>query len=261
YKPHLSLERTIQHIDKFNRFIKENDEIYLIKNYEDINYIMTNDKIGVILSLEGAEAIFDKSALRILYEIGIRMISLTWNQRNQLADGIGESAANGGLTILGRRIVDEMIKLNIIVDVSHLSLAGFQDIVNMDIPFIASHSNAKEICNHRRNLDKQQILSIKNRKGLIGINFAPHFLNSNKMANISDVIRHINYIRGLIGIDYIVLGTDFDGINKTPVGLENISKLNNLKSQLLNNNYTFLEVNKIYYKNWLRFLKKYWQKY
>lgn len=259
YKPYFSLQRTIQLIDRFHNLIEKHNEIRLIENLNDVNRIMQTDKIGALLAIEGADGIFDNSALRTFYRLGVRMISLTWNQRNHLADGVGEIEANGGVTQFGKKIIEEMENLKIIVDVSHLAPAGFWDIVRLcKKPFIASHSNAMSICKHKRNLDNKQIKAIVDSNGLIGINFASNFLKNNKKIEISDVIKHIDYIKEITSIDNIVLGTDYDGIEKTPIGLEDISKLKNLENGLLKYDYKKTDIEKIFYKNWLNFFSKIW---
>lgn len=151
-----------------------------------------------------------------------------------------------------------MERLKIIIDVSHISPAGFWDIVsNTGSPFVASHSNAYGICKHRRNLDDDQIRIIGERKGVIGINFAPEFINTKK-AEISDLIKHIDYIRDIAGLNTVVLGTDYDGIKNTPPCLEDISKIKNLAEELYIKNYSKKDVEKIFYENWLAFFKSIW---
>lgn len=259
YKPFLALQRTIQLIDRFHNLIESSEELELVEGPKDIERILESNKIGVLLALEGGEGIFDESALRIFYRLGVRMISLTWNQRNQFADGIAELETNGGLTLLGKKIIREMEDRGIILDVSHIAPAGFWDIVKIARkPFLASHSNVMSICSHRRNLDDEQIKAIARNGGLIGINFEPEFLANNKKADISDVIRHIDYIRKLVGIESVVLGTDYDGIETTPIGLEDLGKLDNLKKELLKKSYSMEEIEKISLKNWLDFFQKIW---
>ncbi|MGB4373636.1 MAG: dipeptidase, partial [Halanaerobiales bacterium] len=250
---------TLELIDRFHNLIESSQELQLIKDLEDIESLLENDKIGALLAIEGGEGIFSESALRILYRLDVRMIALTWNQRNQLADGIGELETNGGLTTLGKKILSAMEELGIILDVSHLAPAGFWDIVKIaKKPFLASHSNVLNVCNNKRNLDDEQLKAIAENKGLIGLNFAPAFLVKDKKADISDVIRHIDYIRDLVGIENIVLGTDYDGIDNTPKGLEDLGKLDNLKEELLRRNYSLQEIEQIFILNWLNFFRRIW---
>lgn len=259
YKPFFALQRTIQLIDRFYSLIDASEELELIKDLKDLERVLESNKIGALLAIEGGEGIFDESALRIFYRLGVRMISLTWNQRNQFADGIGELETNGGLTILGKNILREMEELGMILDVSHIAPAGFWDIVKIaKKPFLASHSNAMSICNNKRNLNDEQIKAIALNNGLIGINFAPEFLANNRNTDISDVIKHIDYIRELVGIESIVLGTDYDGIDNTPAGLEDLGQLHNLKEELFRKNYSIDEIEKIFFRNWLNFFQRIW---
>ncbi len=257
HKPYFALERTIQLIDRFYRLLDETDDLVLVEDYSDIENIVAEKKIAGMLALEGAEGVFDLSALHTFYHLGVRMISLTWNQRNRFADGVGELEANGGLTAAGRELIKEMDRLGLAVDLSHIAPAGFNDVIDISsYPVAASHSNARAVCDHPRNLSDDQLFAIAEKNGLIGLNFCPEFLNKSGKAEIKDVIKHINYIRDLIGIDYIGLGTDYDGITKTPKKLEDISKLPLLKEALLSEGYQEKEIGKIFYYNWLNFFKE-----
>lgn len=258
-KPYLALEKTLGYIDTYYSLIDENEELNKVLQYEDIIYSLENDKIASILALEGAGAVYNVSTLRILYRLGVRIISLTWNQRNQLADGIEEEITSTGLTTLGRLIIEEMDRLGIIIDVSHLSTKSFWDVMQTtNKPVIATHSNAKSICTHPRNLNNKQIKAIADSGGLIGINFAPLFLTKNKKTEIKDVIKHIDYIKGLVGVEHITLGTDYDGISTAPEGLEDVSKLPLLEDALYKYGYTEEQIKKIFYENYLNFFRNYW---
>src|SRR5690606_30161839 len=115
--------------------------------------------------------------LRIFYRLGVRAVGLTWNYRNELADGQAEAESGGGLTRAGRAVVREMERLGMLIDVSHLSDASFEQVLEVaEGPVFASHSNARRICRHPRNLTDEQIRAIAARGGVIGINFAPQFL-------------------------------------------------------------------------------------
>ena len=243
-------------MDIFFRLINSCKELSHIKNYTDIINALSNNKIGVLLAVEGGDCILNVNMLRIFYNLGIRLFTITWNYSNHLADGIC-SDTNMGLTKKGIDFVREMNKLGMIIDVSHISKQSFQDIINISKdPVVASHSNANKICNHPRNLSDKQIINIAKSKGIIGINFNPPFLNSENKAKINDIIKHINYIKELTNIKTIGLGTDFAGINKTPINLKNIAALPKLISSLKKNNFTNKEIQHICNKNWLRLFKK-----
>lgn len=211
-----------------------------------------------IVSIEGGEALEGNIArLREFYEkTGLRMIALTWNFENE----IGHPAKLGpepGLKPFGIELLHEMDKLGIYADVSHLNKSGFWDVVeNMVLPPIASHSNARSLCDVPRNLYDDQIKAIINKQGYIGINFYTNFLTKTGKSDIDDVVRHIDYIADLGGIDVLGFGSDFDGIELWPDGLENSSCFPNLIDALLKRGYTDEQVRKMAGMNLWKLLKK-----
>jgi len=251
-----ALKKTIKIIDKFNYLLKNTEEVELAKDYKEIEDVISSNKIAAILAIEGADGISNLSTLRVFYELGVRMITLTWNYRNYIADGLNEIEANGGVTKFGKKFIKEMDNLGMVIDLSHLTPSSFWDVIEYSSnPVVASHSNVKNICNHKRNLDDKQIKAIAQSGGLVGINFCPEFIKDNKKVKIDDIIEHINYIKNLVGIDFVGLGTDYDGITETPESLENISKLQNLIKGLKNADFSEEEIEKIINKNWLRVFK------
>ena len=143
-----------------------------------------------------------------------------------------------------------------IIDVSHTGIKTIEDILKVTKnPIIASHSGAYKIKNHYRNLNDDQIKAIANSGGLIGITFYPPFIGVGKSADIMTVIKHINYIVDLVGIDHVAIGSDFDGMELTPTGLEDVSKFPNLIKALRKQNYSEQDIKKICGENFLRVLK------
>ena len=260
YKPDRSLKRTLQLIDCFYREMEKNqDEISLVTNYNQINEANSAGKIAAILSVEGGEALEgDLGVLRILYKLGVRLLTLTWNQRNQIADGIGESRTGSGLTEFGLKVIEEMNDLRMFIDVSHLSETGFWDVIKRSkAPIVASHSNCYALCPHPRNLKDEQIKALADKGGVIGITFVPNFLTQEKRkTTVKDVVRHIDYLVKKVGIDYVGLGSDFDGTDVLPLGLESVDKIPNITEELLNRGYKEREIKKILGGNFLRVFKK-----
>lgn len=253
-----ALRRALDIIERLYREIEINkNDIMLCRNYNNIIFAMQNHKVAAVLTIEGGEALEGSiSVLRILYELGVRAITLTWNYRNQIADGVADGSTNGGLTPFGREVVAEMNRLGMMVDVSHLSEAGFWDVINTtSVPIIASHSNAKKICDHRRNLTDQQLLALKKNGGVTGINLCPEFIANNGKAEMKHVIAHIEHIVGLTGEDTLGIGSDFDGIEGTPEGLEGVQGFTDLINELLKLNYSEALINKIAGENFLRVIK------
>lgn len=200
-----------------------------------------------ILSIEGGEMLEGKiGRLYEFYEAArIRMIALTWNNENE----IGYSAKSGsteGLKPFGLELLREMDYLGVLADVSHLNEAGFWDIAERAaLPPIASHSNLKKLCGHCRNLTDEQVKAIIEKKGFIGINFYSCFLREDGAATLDDVLRHIDGIAELGGIDVLGFGSDFDGIDEWPEGLGNPSDFPALLELLLRHGYTQSDVEKI----------------
>lgn len=174
-----------------------------------------DDKINILLSLEGAAPIInDLNNLYAFYNLGVRAMGLTWNHRNFLADGIDNPY---GLTSFGIEVIKEMEKLNMIIDVSHLNVSGFEDVVaNTTKPFIASHSNSRKIFEHKRNLHDEQIAEIIKRQGFMGINFYSEFIGNDDKNLKLELLRHIEHVLMLGGENILGMGADFDGIDKTP---------------------------------------------
>ncbi len=233
------------------------EDLRLITRYEDISEACNEGKIGMLLSIEGGEALGGElGLLRNFHRLGVRAMGLTWNRRNELADGVLDARSKGGLSEFGAQVVAEMESLGMLVDVSHLSQAGFWDVDAIaNRPYIASHSNARALCDHPRNLTDSQIGAIAARGGVIGINFCPEFLSEEGNATIEDVISHIDYIARLAGVEHVGLGSDFDGINHTPKGLENVARLPLITRELLGRGYGEDAILAILGGNFLRVLE------
>ncbi len=172
-------------------------------------------KVAGIAGLEGAEAL-DASigVLRQFYRLGLRNLGLAWNHRNAACDGVAESRTNGGLTEFGVKVVEECNQLGILLDVSHLSSAGLTDVLAVSQqPIIASHSNARALCDHPRNLTDAQMAAIAAKGGVIGVTFVDSFLNraNPQDASLDDIVANIEYMLGVVGPEHVALGSDFDG--------------------------------------------------
>lgn len=229
YKFQLALEQ----IDLFyDEVLAKNPDIKQIKNWSEIDKLQ-EDEIGAVLTLEGADAIGnDLSKLNILYQLGVRSVGLTWNNANLCADGVGESRG-AGLSDFGKEVVQFNNEHLVFTDVSHLSEKGFWDVMEIaDYP-IASHSNAKAICNHRRNLNDDQALALFQKGGFISVVYCPPFVKAEGQPTIADLIKHIDHFCSLGGAEYVSLGSDFDGISSFIIDLENASMSQNLINELL----------------------------
>lgn len=256
FKPHLTLEKTFRQIETFYKIVEKYErDLQILKSIDDLD---CKEKIILLLSLEGGDSIGeDLYLLDLYYRLGVRSIGFTWNQRNQIADGVWEGETGGGLTSFGRKLVKQMNSLGMLIDLAHMSEKGFNDAIFLtDQPIIVSHANCRSICKHPRNLTDQQLKILAENNGLLGITFYPYFLTGTKTATINDVIKHIIHVADLIGVDYIGIGSDFDGIDATTEGLEDISKFGELEFALSKAGFNHKEIRKILGGNSIRVIEK-----
>lgn len=189
------------------------EHIQHVLSYQDVESVYESGKIGALMSIEeGGVLGGDLDKLKQAYQDGVRLITLTWNYPN----GLGEphcGEQHKKLTPKGIEFVEAMQDLGIIVDCSHLNDAGTEQLGDiLDVPFIASHSNAREVTAHTRNLPDNLIKLIANKGGVIGLNFAQSFLGTSPVSRIEDIVKHGLYLINKGGEDVVALGTDFDGI-------------------------------------------------
>ncbi len=257
YKPYGALCRVLELLDFFYSLRNERGEpLPIIKEQQDLLFL-NPESVKFLLTVEGGEALEGQlSTLRILFRIGIRSMTLTWNQRNQLADGVWERESRGGLTTFGKAVIKEMNHLGMLIDVSHLSEAGFWDVISHTTkPIAATHSCCRALHDHPRNLRNEQLEALKKNQGIIGINFCPDFLGSQRVT-AETVMEHIEHAAGIAGVDHVGLGSDFDGIETTPAGLEDVSKIPLLTELLLKRGWKEEEIRKILGGNYIRVLQQ-----
>ncbi|MEO8230925.1 MAG: dipeptidase, partial [Ignavibacteriota bacterium] len=213
------------------------------------------NKIAAVIGVEGGHHIEESlGKLDTLYNAGMRYLTITWNNSVSWAISAKDPRSTSiGLNNFGRQVIQRLDSLGVIIDVSHTGIKTIQDILSVTTnPIIASHSGARSVYDHYRNLYDSQIQDIANTGGVIGIVFYPYFLNGSSNSSIADVIAHIDHIVNLVGSDYLSIGSDFDGIEVTPLGLEDTSKFPALTLALLEHGYTELEVAKFLGGNFRR---------
>jgi membrane dipeptidase len=249
-------QRVLAMADSFDAQVARNPgTLGHAKTEADIIQLNGQGKIAGILAVEGGHAIEnDLVKLRALYARGARYLTITWNNSTAWATSAADPlSATNGLTEFGRTVIRTMDTLGMIIDVSHTGIRTIEDILATTTnPVIATHSGARSLRNHYRNLTDAQLVAIAQTGGVIGVVFYPFFLSSTNSATIDTVIRHIDYIRNLVGVDHIALGSDFDGIEQTPVGLEDVSRFPALTLALLTHGYSPSDVRKINGGNFLR---------
>lgn len=252
------MEICLEMIDKFYVEVDKNSqEIAIATNYEDIIRNDREGKISAVLAIEEGAAIKGELYnLRNFYRLGVRAITLTWNEVNEIGySNFYEEYRDRGLTDFGREVVYEMNRLGMLIDVSHLSDQGFYDVSKESTkPFIASHSNSRTIKEHSRNLTDNMIKILSNSGGVMGICLERDFLGDTENASIKDIIRHIKHIKNIGGIDVIALGSDFDGSHPN-CEINNIGEIEKLAYALKDNGFSDDEIDKIFFKNALRVIK------
>lgn len=246
-----------------NEVLDAQKEVMKVKERKDLDI---EDKIHILISVEGMCGLGDniESEIEWLYEHNVKVGSLVWNEENRLASGWPNNPLRG-LSLLGKRAVKKMNELKMIIDVSHINEKGFWDIIELsDMPIIATHSNARALCNHQRNLTDQQIKAIGLKGGLIGLNAARHFISeTEEECTALNLAKHGRYIADLIGVEHLAIGLDYMDFLKgfsddsMAFDLKNASESQNLVEGLRQLKFSEEEIELICYKNVENFLKKY----
>lgn len=305
-------KKVFDQIDAVHELVEKNpDDLVLVKAYEDLRKLRGNRKTGILIGIEGGYAIEnDLRLLRSFYRNGVRLMTLTHWLHTDWADASGDPEPQfGGLTEFGEKVVKEMNKLGMIIDVSHVHDETFWDVIRItDSPIVASHSCCRALSDHHRNLSDKMLKALAKNGGVIGINFAPFFLNVenwkkrealrsellkkydlpegrrafaeanperrkkfseeyqakleelNKILpkeNVKTVVDHIEHVVKVTGsANHVGLGSDFDGIDNTPLGLEHVGKLANITAELIRRDYNDQDIRKILGGNFLRVFKK-----
>ena len=226
-------------------------------------------EVTAIVHLEGAEAIApDLSNLASWYERGLRSIGIVWSRPNAFAEGVpfrfpASPDTGPGLTDAGRELVRSCNELGILVDLSHLNERGFWDVAALSTaPLVATHSNAHALCASTRNLTDDQLAAIRDSGGIVGVNFAVNFLRADGLqlpaeTGIGEIVRHVTYLAGRMGVDHVGYGSDFDGA-VLPDELGGVAGLPRLVDALRAAGFDDDAVDRITHGNWLRVLRETW---
>ena len=244
------------------------DELQHILCPEDLFAAQKAGKLGALLSIEGGDMIHGyMNALHLLYRLGVRMFGLCWSKKNEITCSCMERGeSDTGLTPFGRDVVRYCDEKGIIIDHSHASEKAFWDLAALSKNGVcASHSDARGLCPDQvRNLTDEMLAEIGRKNGYVGVNFCHDFLvgggyPEDHLASIDDVVRHIEYMAEKAGITCVGMGSDFDGISRVPVGLEDCSKFPNLIDRLLQRNWKEEHVRGVMGENFLRYWTSVWE--
>lgn len=261
-------EQCMAMIKAYDKELEQNrDLIAPVYRYEDILKNQREGRMSALLSIEEGEVCQGKiEYLRLFYQKGARMMTLTWNFPNTLAwpnqvrgSRFGVAETKKGLTDRGIEFLSEMERLGMIVDVSHLGDAGFAQVMeHTGKPVIASHSNARTVCPHVRNLTDDMIRAIAERGGVIGLNFCGDFTDQseqNAFASIEKLVAMAGYLKNTGGAECVALGSDFDGIGPE-VELQGCQDMPLLRDGLKKGGFTSLEIEKICSGNAMRVFRE-----
>lgn len=256
-----------EYIEILHQYFEKNmteykDVIAKAENYQDILRNEADQKMSAVLTMEDGRTVNgDMKLLEKYYRMGIRAINLTWNETNCFGfpNSSNPAIMQQGLTAFGKAAVEYMQELGILVDVSHLSDGGFYDVAAIcKKPFIASHSNARALCPHPRNLTDEMIRVLGETGSVAGLNFGPEFLNRDITcidSSVESIVNHARHISNIGGIDCLGIGTDFDGIEGN-LEVSDCSMLNLVVAGLLKAGFTETEIEKICCKNVMRVIKE-----
>lgn len=252
----------------FNKFYKNyqkmmsyhSDILFPVLCASDLDIAGVDGKIGILLTIEDGGVLGDRiENVKKYYDMGVRLMTLTWNHPNAIGypNSNDPEIMGKGLTDFGREVVKEMEQLGMVVDISHVSDGVFWDVAEMATkPFLASHSNSRTVCNHKRNMTDDMIRKLAEKGGVMGLNLGPEFVGSVEgVTRMEDLVSQILHIRNVGGSDVLALGSDFDGIHGQldVAGPQDWPKLEaNLKAAGLSDE----ELDKMWYTNAKRVLRE-----
>ena len=240
------LHQCIAMIDAYERMLAAHSEFTKLTK----SFTPDSGKIATVLTIEGGEVIDGSLAmLRTMKRLGVAAMTLTWNDANELS-GAAMSKNRRGLTQLGKEVIDEMCRLRIAIDVSHLSDHGIDDILaRTTLPIFASHSNARAVCDSPRALCDDHIREIALHGGVMGVNYYYQQLCSGERACIRDIVAHIVHMVKIGGVACCALGSDFDGMQRYPVDLKSPRDVPALLDALAAEGFSDADIYRIAYQN------------
>lgn len=232
-----------------------NPEIVHITDWHQLETLQEGE-IGAVLTLEGCDAIgADLFKLQAILDAGVKLVGLTWNNENAVAYG-AQNDPNLGLKDFAKEVVALLNERDILIDVSHLNMQGFWDVLPIAKHIIASHSNARALCDHPRNLTDEQAKALVEHGGHIHLVYYPEFIvNHTESATMQVLIQHFMHLANVVGVENLGLGSDFDGIHQFVENLQNASQTQNLLEKL-QDHFTEDEVKGIASNNFLSYVKE-----
>lgn len=265
------LKSALENIDMLREEIDASQgKMKLVLYGDDLPDAPSPDLLSIVMSFEGGRPLEGRiENLRNFYRLGLRSMQITWNLRNELADGVKEERTGGGLTHFGEAVVKEMDRLGMLIDLAHISRPGWFDVLEVASgPVCCTHSNCKKIYHHFRTIDDEQIKALAQTGGVLGVNAIATMVS--KEPTLDKLVDHISHIADLVGIDHVGLGLDFVkddgplyledeifgvGENRLIPNFENEDDLPNITECLMRRGYGSEDIAKVLGGNFLRLLK------
>jgi len=252
-------QRTYDLLSDFKKYVEEYDGVSIAYSSEDLLRNKSNGNTSVILGIENGYAIgADIRNLEKFRDMGVICMTLCHNGHNEICDTSTDSIPeHGGLSDFGRKVVKEMNRLGMMVDISHASTKTLYDVLEVsEKPIFASHSSVWNIKNHNRNLKDHEMKALADKGGLIQVAIGGFFLSTEprETMSVKNIADHIDYIKNLVGIEHVGLGTDYDG-GGWAKDMQNASQMKNLTAELLRRGYTEKELELFWGGNFIRFMK------
>jgi membrane dipeptidase len=264
------------------KFIRQREELRLATTVEQIREAKASGQLAVVLQFQGTQPIeYETALIEAYWRLGVRVVQLAYNRRSPVCDGC-EEPNDAGLSVFGRRVVAELNRLGMVVDVSHTGIRSSLEAIELSTaPVIASHSNAASVHQNQRNLPDDLIRAIASSGGTIGMNGWPSFVSADPRPTLDQYIDHMSYIADLVGCEHVALGVDYwngtqaeydkhiaDGTWHPdnyppppwpyPAGMEDASGLPRLTSRMLERGFGPDDVRGILGENLLRVYEKVW---
>ncbi|KAM9816821.1 dipeptidase 1 [Neosynchiropus ocellatus] len=259
-----AVRQTLEQIDVVHRMCQKYPETFMFAyNSQDIRTAFSMNKTASLIGVEGGHSL-DSSlgTLRVMYQLGVRYLTLTHSCNTPWADNWRvdtgtEPSQHDGLSPFGKQLIVEMNRLGMLIDLAHVTVKVMNQVLDMSAaPVIFSHSSAYGVCPHKRNVPDDVLRRVKEKGGIVMINFYNDYVTCSQSAKLSDVADHFDYIKKVGGADIIGFGGDYDGVTRLPEGLEDVSKVPQLVAELLRRNWTDVEVEAALGNNLLRVMKK-----
>ncbi|KAF4082864.1 hypothetical protein AMELA_G00133310 [Ameiurus melas] len=258
-----AVRHTLEQIDIIHRMCnKYPEEFMFAASSQDILDAFANNKTASLIGVEGGHSI-DSSmgTLRTMYQLGVRYLTLThscntpWVDNWQVDTG-SDPMEHDGLSNFGKRLVSEMNRIGMLVDLAHVSEQVMNQVLELSkAPIIFSHSSAYSICKHKRNVPDYILEKVKAKNGIVMVNFYNDYVTCSLKANLSHVADHFDHIKKVAGASIVGFGGDYDGVTRLPTGLEDVSKYPDLVAELLRRGWTDDEVKDALGRNLIRVFK------